>query len=78
MPIELTERQRDSIMHAEARLDSIKQAADSLKNDPHKREYYLSQIPFTAEQLEASNKILEEVCTILVLSLRTDSTTSVS
>ena len=47
-------------MHAEARLDSIKQAADSLKNDPHKREYYLSQIPFTAEQLEASNKILED------------------
>ena len=60
MPIELTERQRDSIMHAEARQDSIKQAADSLKNDPHKREYYLSQIPFTAEQLEASNKILED------------------
>ena len=57
---EETERQRDSIMHAEARQDSIKQAADSLKNDPHKREYYLSQIPFTAEQLEASNKILED------------------
>ena len=60
MPIELTEQQRDSIMRAEARQDSIKQAADSLKNDPHKREYYLSQIPFTAEQLEASNKILED------------------
>ena len=60
MPIELTGQQRDSIMRAEARQDSIKQAADSLKNDPHKREYYLSQIPFTAEQLEASNKILED------------------
>ena len=59
-PFELTEQQRDSIMRAEARQDSINQAADSLKNNPHKREYYLSQIPFTVEQLEASNKILED------------------
>ena len=33
---------------------------DSLANDPHYREYYLAQIPFTEEQLEASNKILED------------------
>ena len=60
MPTDLTDQQRDSIMRAEARQDSINQTTDSLKNDPHKREYYLSQIPFTTEQLEASNKILED------------------
>lgn len=60
IPNELTDQQRDSIMLAEARQDSIDNAADSLKNNPHKREYYLTQIPFTAEQLEASNKILED------------------
>ncbi len=33
---------------------------DSLANDPHEREFYLRQIPFTEEQLEASNAILVE------------------
>lgn len=32
---------------------------DSLANDPHERAYYLTQIPFTAEQMAASNQILE-------------------
>ncbi|MBQ9645577.1 MAG: tetratricopeptide repeat protein, partial [Prevotella sp.] len=32
--------------------------ADSLANDPHNREYYLAQIPFTEEQVEASNRII--------------------
>ena len=59
-PVELTDQQRDSILQAEARQDSIDNARDSLKNDPHKREYYLAQIPFTPAQLEASNKILED------------------
>ncbi|MCR4994385.1 MAG: hypothetical protein K6A32_03255 [Bacteroidales bacterium] len=31
---------------------------DSLENDPHQREFYLKQIPFTAEQLEASNAMI--------------------
>ena len=31
---------------------------DSLANDPHHREYYLKQIPFTEEQLAASNQLL--------------------
>ena len=40
-------------------------AADSVANDtaaldPHKREYYLAQIPFTAEQLDASNHTLAD------------------
>ena len=33
---------------------------DSLENDPHHREYYLKQIPFTEEQMEASNAILSD------------------
>ena len=35
-------------------------ANDSLANDPHNREYYLAQIPFTDEQLEASNQQIQE------------------
>lgn len=31
---------------------------DSLENDPHHREYYLKQIPFTEEQVEASNALI--------------------
>jgi len=57
---ELTEAQRDSIAAVEAKQDSLTQAADSAVNDPHKREYYLAQIPFTEDQLAASNKILED------------------
>ena len=32
--------------------------ADSLAADPHNREYYLAQIPFTEEQVQASNLII--------------------
>lgn len=31
---------------------------DSLANDPHQREYYLKQIPFTEDQLAASNQLV--------------------
>lgn len=34
------------------------QVADSAENDPHERAYYLKQIPFTAEQMAASNAII--------------------
>lgn len=33
---------------------------DSLANDPHHREYYLKQIPFTDEQLAASHQVLSD------------------
>lgn len=33
---------------------------DSLANDPHHREYYLKQIPFTQEQMDESNAVLSE------------------
>ncbi len=35
-----------------------KEVADSAQNDPHKREYYLAQIPFTDEQVQESNLII--------------------
>ena len=35
-------------------------AADSAAFDPHKREYYLAQIPFTEEQLTASHAAIQE------------------
>jgi tetratricopeptide (TPR) repeat protein len=51
-----------------AATDSIKQgrqkagkdaASDSALNDPLKREYYLAQLPFTPEQMKASNEKLK-------------------
>ena len=57
---ELSEAQLDSIARQEAIEDSLAQIADSAQNDPHKREYYLAQIPFTKDQIEASNKIIED------------------
>ncbi len=57
-PQEMTEEQLDSIARAEALADSLEQVADSAQNDPHKREYYLKQIPFTEEQVQESNLII--------------------
>jgi len=34
--------------------------ADSAQNDPHRREYYLAQIPFTEDQVAASNDIIKD------------------
>ena len=49
----------DSI--ASAANDSIaSNPVDSAANDPHKREYYLAQIPFTEEQKAASDAIIME------------------
>ena len=53
--MELTEEQKDSIAKAELAQDSLEQLKDSAHNDPHKREYYLAQIPFTEEQVATSN-----------------------
>lgn len=57
---EISDEQRDSIFKAEQAQDSLEQRMDSAQNDPHKREYYLAQIPFTEEQLSASKKTLED------------------
>jgi tetratricopeptide (TPR) repeat protein len=56
----MTDQVRDSIAKAQTVEDSLKHLTDSAQNDPHKREYYLAQIPFTEEQLQASNKLLED------------------
>ncbi|MCM1108600.1 MAG: hypothetical protein NC388_06035 [Clostridium sp.] len=54
---------------AAARLDSIAAAEeaeadrllqDSLANDPHERAYYLAQIPFEEDQLQASHQVLAD------------------
>ena len=34
--------------------------SDSIAMDPHNREYYLTQIPFTDEQIAASNEIIKD------------------
>lgn len=57
---QMTDEQRDSIAAVEAKADSISHLTDSAQNDPHKREYYLAQIPFTEEQMKASNETLED------------------
>ena len=57
---EMTDEQRDSLAQAAEQEESLKQTSDSAVNDPHRREYYLAQIPFTPEQLAESNKMLED------------------
>lgn len=57
---QLTEAQRDSIAAVEAKAEKEKARLDTAANDPHKREYYLAQIPFTPEQLEESNALIED------------------
>ena len=63
---EETPESPDSLANLEAPAiaDSIsgKQTAeaDSAANDPHKREYYLAQIPFTEDQVAASNDIIKD------------------
>lgn len=57
---EMTDEQRDSLALAAEQEELLKQTSDSAVNDPHRREYYLAQIPFTPEQLAESNKLLED------------------
>ncbi len=57
---EMTDEQRDSLAQAAEQEELLKQTSDSAVNDPHRREYYLAQIPFTTEQLAESNKLLED------------------
>ena len=45
---------------ADATIANDSTAADSAALDPHKREYYLAQIPFTEEQLAASDELIKD------------------
>lgn len=57
---EMTDEMRDSLANVAQMEDSLANVADSAQNDPHKREYYLAQIPFTEEQVEASNLLIKD------------------
>lgn len=53
----------DSLAAAELAADTMavkEEAADSAQNDPHQREYYLAQIPFTEEAKEACHAIIQD------------------
>ena len=50
----------DSTSYEEEPADSVGSEQDSLQNDPHNREYYLAQIPFTEEQKAASHDVIKE------------------
>ena len=51
----------DSILAAQgAAEDSLATVQDSAQNDPHKREYYLKQIPFTDEQKAECHTIIAD------------------
>ncbi len=55
------DEQTDSIGGEDvATVDDEQALQDSLANDPHHREYYLAQIPFTEEQKELSNQLLSD------------------
>ena len=54
----LAAAQADSIARADSLAQEQQRMADSLASDPHSREYYLQQIPFSEEDLAASNEIL--------------------
>lgn len=56
----LTPEERDSIRMAEEAAEKEKERLDSAVNDPHKREYYMAQIPFTEEQVAASHEIIKD------------------
>lgn len=55
---EITDEEREKMAVEQAHEDSIAKLKENAENDPHKREYYLKQIPFTAEAKQASNVII--------------------
>lgn len=56
----MTEEQRDSLAAEIERKRVEEERMDSAANDPHKREYYLAQIPFTEEAVAESNEIIKD------------------
>ncbi len=54
--VNLTDEQRDSIAAVTAKQDSIDNEKDKPENDPHKREYYMLQIPFEQSQKDDCHK----------------------
>ena len=56
----LNDASRDSQSHSLSQEESGKPSADSASLDLHQRAYYLAQIPFTPEQMSASNQLLAD------------------
>lgn len=56
----LTDEQRDSIAAAEAKQDSIDNVKEKPEDDPHKREYYMLQIPFEQTQKDDCHKTIAD------------------
>ncbi len=56
----LTDEQKDSIAAEEEARQKEEERMDSAVNDPHKREYYMAQIPFTDEQKAASHGVIKD------------------
>ncbi len=51
---------RDPLPQSSPQKESGRPSADSASLDPHQRAYYLAQIPFTQEQMSASNQLLAD------------------
>ena len=56
----MTDEQRDSIAAVEEDRQKEEERMDSAVNDPHKREYYLAQIPFSDEAKAAAHEVIKE------------------
>lgn len=56
----MTEEQRDSVAMEMEKQRLEEEKMDSAVNDPHKREYYMAQIPFTEEAVAESNEIIKD------------------
>ena len=56
----LTDEQRDSVAAVEEAQQKEEERLDSAVNDPHKREYYLAQIPFSEEAKAAAHEVIKD------------------
>ena len=56
----MTDEQRDSLAAVEEAQQQEEESLDSAVNDPHKREYYLAQIPFSEEAKAAAHEVIKD------------------
>ena len=56
----MTDEQRDSVAAVEEAQQKEEERLDSAVNDPHKREYYLAQIPFSDEAKAAAHEVIKD------------------
>ena len=57
---ELAEMPQDSLGTVKEKKEAEEEVTDSAQFDPHKREYYLAQIPFSDEQKAACHEIIKD------------------